>query len=220
MKKIKVLIVNGANLISNLMTIVLEQEKDIEVVGVATSVDEALNLADNCDLMLVDTELPNEGALALSVEVGRKRPHTHVLITGVEKAPKTILKYMEAGASGYILKEFSTRELVEQIHAVPEGKMHADPEIVSELIERLSQLAELCADEVALQKGIDSLSPREKEVLELIGEGKSNADIGETLHIETGTVKNHVHSILKKLGVSNRQQAAKLVEQGPDRQEA
>ena len=81
------------------------------------------------------------------------------------------------------------------------------------LIGRLSELADMCADQDALQKGIDSLSPRETEVLDLLSEGKSNADISDALHIEVGTVKNHVHSILKKLGVSNRQQAANLYEQ-------
>lgn len=111
-------------------------------------------------------------------------------------------------------KEFSVNELVEQVRALPEGKAYADPEIVAELMERLSDLADCGADQDALQKGLDTLSPREKDVLDLLSDGKSNAEIGEALHIEVGTVKNHVHSILKKLGVSNRQQAANRYEQG------
>ena len=216
MEKICVLIVNEANLICNLLAIVLRQETDIEVVGTTTDVSEAISLADKCDILLVDSGLPNDGALTLSIEVGRKRPNTHVVVTGVEKTPKSIIKYIEAGASGYILKEFSLEEMVEQVRAVPEGKAVADPEIVAEMMERLSELADLCADQTALQKGIDSLSPREKEVLSLLSEGKSNADIAKALHIETGTVKNHVHSILKKLGVSNRYQAAKMVTQAEE----
>lgn len=219
MKKINVLIVNQAALICNLLSVVLNQEKGINVVGATTAPDEALKLADKCDIMLVDAELPKDGALTLSLEVGRKRPHTYVLITGIEKAPKTILKYMEAGASGYILKEFSLEMLVEQIHNLPEGRAFADPEMVSELIGRLSELSDLCSDEDDLQKGLDTLSPRENEVLDLLSEGKSNAEIGSCLHIEVGTVKNHVHSILKKLGVSNRQQAANMYEQGQEEEE-
>ncbi|MDX1413358.1 MAG: response regulator transcription factor [Candidatus Promineifilaceae bacterium] len=217
MEKIHVLVVNKANLICNLLSLVLRQESDIEVVGTTGDVGEAVAMAEQCDIMLVDTELPNEGALTLAVEVGRKRPDTHVIITGVEKSPKTIIKYIEAGASGYILKEFTLEEMIEQIRAVPEGKTHAEPEMVAELMERLSELADLCADQEALEKGLESLSPREREVLDLINDGMSNAEIGAALHIETGTVKNHVHSILKKLGVSNRRQAAKLAEQAQEK---
>jgi RNA polymerase sigma factor (sigma-70 family) len=211
--KVSVHIVNDTKLIGNLLLVVLRQETNIEVVGIVTAVDEAVALADECDVMLVDANLPKEGAITLAREVGRKRPHTHVLITGVEKKANTILKYIEAGASGYILQEFSLVELVEQIEAIPEGKAFADPEIVAELIERLSDLADMCADQDTLQTGIDSLSTREKEVLDKLSEGKSNAEIGEELNIEVGTVKNHVHSILQKLGVSNRRQAANLYEQ-------
>lgn len=218
MKKVNVLIVNQANLVCNLLAIVLREEPDISVIGTATSVDEAIERADECDIMLVDSELPDEGALALAKEVGRNRSKTHVLITGVDKKPKTILKYIEAGASGYVLKEFSVKELVEQIRSLPEGQTFADPEIVAELMGRLSELADMCADQEILQKGLETLSPREEEVLELLSQGKSNADIGEALHIEVGTVKNHVHNILTKLGVANRRQAAKVYEQ--DQEEA
>ncbi|MCA9916640.1 MAG: response regulator transcription factor [Anaerolineales bacterium] len=213
MDKVHVLIVNQAAFTCNLLTIVLRDEPDIKVVGSVTAVDEAIALADDCDIMLVDAELPNDGALTLSMQVGRKRPNTHVLITGVGKSPKTILKYIEAGASGYILKEFSVESLVEQIRAVPEGKVFADPEMVAQLIERLSELADACGNQENLQKGLEALSPREVEVLDLLSEGKSNAELASKLHIEVGTVKNHVHSILKKLGVANRRQAAKLYEQ-------
>ena len=213
MEKVNVLIVNQAVFTCNLLALVLREEPDIAVVGTVTAVDQAIELADKCDIMLVDAELPNEGALTLSLEVGRKRPHTHVLITGVEKAPKTILKYIEAGASGYILKEFSVEVLVEQIRAVPEGKAFAHPEMVAQLIERLSELADACADQEALQKGMETLSPREIEVLDLLSKDKTNAELAAELHIEVGTVKNHVHSILKKLGVANRRQAARLYEQ-------
>jgi DNA-binding NarL/FixJ family response regulator len=213
MKKVKVLIVNQASLVCNLLSIVLRDEPDISIVGTAASVNGAIEQANKCDIMLVDASLPNDGALTLSVEVGRKLPNTHVLITGVDKKPKTILKYIEAGASGYVLEEFSIEDLVEQIRALPEGQAFADPEVVAELMGRLSQLADLCSDHEAMEKGRDGLTPRENEVLELLTEGKSNADIGQKLHIEVGTVKSHVHSVLKKLGVANRHQAARLKEQ-------
>ncbi len=220
MEKVNVLIVNHVNLICNLLSIVLQEEDDICVIGATNSVDEAIKQANRCKIMLVDADLPNDGALTLSMEIGRKRPGPHVLVTGVDKKPKAILKYIEAGASGYILKEFSVKELVEQIRALPEGQAFAAPEIVAELMGRLTELADLCADREYLQKGLDNLSPREEEVLNLLSKGKSNADIGEALHIEIGTVKNHVHSILAKLGVANRRQAARLYAQDQPKEKA
>ncbi len=217
MSKVTVFVVNKAVLICNLLSVVLQQEPDLEVVGTATAVDDAIAQAEACDVMLVDAELPDNGGLKLATEVGRKRPDTHVVVTGIERAPATILKYIEAGASGYILKEFSLEEMVAQIRALPEGKAFADPEIVAELIERLSDLAEQCSDEAGLQTKLETLSPREGEVLDLLCDGKTNAEIAQSLHIEAGTVKNHVHSILKKLGVSNRQEAARLVDETHDR---
>lgn len=216
MEKVRVLVVNQAKLICNLLTVVLREEPDMEVVGHATAVAEGLALVEKSDIVLVDAGLPDDGALTLVAEVNRKKLGTHVLISGVEKSPKTILKYIEAGADGYILKEFTVSELLAQIRALPQGKALADPEIVAQLMERLSELADLCADHENVQRGLAGLSDRENEVLDLLSEGKSNREIGDALHIELGTVKNHVHNILTKLGVSSRHQAAKVHEQNQE----
>lgn len=213
MGKINIVIVNNDTFVCNLLAVVLAQETDIKVIATVQDAAQAVALAAKCDIMLVDASLPEDGAMKLSIEVGRNRADTHVLITGVEKTPKTIIKYIEAGASGYILKEFSVAEMVEQIQSVSAGEAIADPQMVAELMERVSELADLCADQEALQKGVNTLSPRETEVLDSLSAGKSNAEIGEALHIEVGTVKSHVHSILKKLGVDNRHQAAQIHKQ-------
>lgn len=207
---VEVLIVNPDTLVCHLLSAVLDDEPDIDVISFATTAKEGLSKADKARIVLVDSALPNDGALLLAEKIGKKRPHTHVLVTGVEKSSNSVLKYIEAGASGYILKEFSIEELLEQIRALPEGKAIADPEIVAQLIERLSELADLCDSAKSASERMEALSPREQEILGLISQGMTNADIGKKLHIEVGTVKNHVHNILQKLEVSNRQEASKL----------
>lgn len=207
---VEVLIVNPDKLVCHLLTAVLDDEPDIDVISFATTTKEGLAQADNAKIVLADAALPGNGALQISEKIGKKRPHTHVLITGVEKSSNNVLKYIEAGASGYILKEFSIEELLAQVRALPEGKAHADPEMVARLIERLSELAELCDSAKSASERIETLSAREQEILRLVSKGMTNADIGKKLHIEVGTVKNHVHNILQKLDVANRQEATKL----------
>lgn len=207
---VKILIVNPEKLVCHLLSAVLDGEADIDVVSYATSATDGLSKADGAQIVLADAALPEDGALKIAEKLGRKRPSIHVVITGIEKSPKVVLKYIESGASGYILKEFSIEDLLAQIRALPEGKAIADPEIVARLIERVSELADLCRNMQTSVDRVGELSPRENEILSLISDGLTNGEIAKKLHIEVGTVKNHVHSILKKLNVSNRKEASKL----------
>jgi RNA polymerase sigma factor (sigma-70 family) len=134
-------------------------------------------------------------------------------VTGVEESPQAIMKYVEAGASGYVLSEVNLDDLLGNVRAAPEGKAFASPEIISRLMSRVSELAKLCLDREVILATLESLTPREREILELISQGLSNQEIGERLTIEVGTVKNHVHNILYKLNVESRQEAAELFQQ-------
>jgi DNA-binding NarL/FixJ family response regulator len=115
---------------------------------------------------------------------------------------------MEAGASGYILKDHSLEDLVETIRAAQDGKVFVSPQIAAAMMERLSNLAQLFSDVENSVTGTAGLTSRELEVLGLIGQGLTNQEIAEKLVIEIGTVKNHVHSILEKLNVGSRGEAA------------
>lgn len=207
---IHVLLVNEIRLMCNVITAALEDEPDIKVVGCATSVDEALEklAREDIDVVLVSTRLPERGALHLTQTITDTQPSTNVLVLGVTDHKERVLQFVEAGAIGYVLKDDSIDDMVAAIQAAQQGKALVSPKIAGALMERVSELAGMFAD---LETGVietAGLTPRELEVLELLGQNMTNEEIAETLVIEVGTVKNHVHSILNKLNVNSRREAA------------
>jgi RNA polymerase sigma factor (sigma-70 family) len=204
---IRVLLVNEMRLVSNVISSVLEDEPDIEIVGQATSLDEALALVTGSDVVLVSTRLPDNGALKLTSAVAETDPSVKVLVLGLGESKERVLRYVEAGADGYVLKNNSVDELLRRIRAAQRGKALVSPKIAGALMSRVTELAQLFADiESGINEAVD-LTPREREILELIGQGLTNQEIADRLVIEVGTVKNHVHSILQKLDVSSREDA-------------
>jgi DNA-binding NarL/FixJ family response regulator len=135
-------------------------------------------------------------------------PDTKVLALGLSEEKKRILRYVEAGAAGYVLKDDSLDDLVSTVRAVQDGKMFVSPKIAGAMMERLSNLAQIFSDIENSTADTAGLTSRETEVLELIGKGLTNQQIAEQLVLEVGTVKNHVHKILEKLNVSSRGEAA------------
>jgi len=207
---IRVLLVNEIRLMCNVLTAALDGEPDIRVIGCATSVDEALDKVRflDVDIVLTSTRLPDKGALRLVEDMMITDPSTDVLILGVTEKKERILQFVEAGASGYVTKDSSIDDLIETIRATHKGKALVSPKITAALMERLSEYAQMFAD---LETGVveeAGLTSRELEVLELLGKNLTNQEIAETLVIEVGTVKNHVHSILSKLNVNTRDEAA------------
>ena len=207
---IRVLVVNQTRLMCSVLGAVLRSEEDIYVAGYATAVDEAIEKAKDVDVVLVDAEMPDKGAYLIAEAVSKKKQAAHVIVTGLEKTPDTILTLFEAGASGYVLKELGLEDLLENVRAVHKEEAVASPEIVAKLIARISELSQLCLDKEGVLQQVETLTPREQEVMDYICDGLTNREIGEKLHIEVGTVKNHVHSILNKLDVSNRHKAAEV----------
>jgi DNA-binding NarL/FixJ family response regulator len=205
---IRVLLVNEIPLMCNVIASVLEDEPDIEVVGRATSVDEALDQAPECDIVLVSTRLPNDGALTLIQTLVETEPSVKILALGLSETKEQVLSYVEAGADGYVLKDNSADELVTRIRAAHRGKAIVSPQIAGALMSRVSEWAQLFEDIEAGVAETADLTPREREILELIGQGLTNQEIADRLVIQVGTVKNHVHNILQKLDVSSRQDAA------------
>lgn len=207
---IQILVVNRTRLICSVMAAALRDEPDMRVVGYATSAEEALKKAESCEIMAIDVQMPEEGALELTKMVAEKYPDVRVVVTGVEEEPQTILSYIEAGAKGYVLEKVDIDDFVESIRAIHKNQSLAAPDMVMAFMTRLNSLSKMCADVDGLAELVDELTPREKEVLDLLGEGMSNQEIADDLCIEVGTVKNHVHSILKKLEVDSRHKAAEI----------
>jgi DNA-binding NarL/FixJ family response regulator len=209
-RPINILLVNEIQLMGNVIAAALEDEPDIRVVGRATNVDDALKLVQelDADVALVSTRLPEQGALKLTAAITDMAPHTKVLALGLTEEKKRVLRYVEAGATGYVLKDDSLDDMIENVRAAVDDKVFVSPKIAAAMMERLSDLAQMFSDVENSVTDDAGLTPRELEVLELIGEGLTNQQISEQLIIEVGTVKNHVHNILDKLNVGSRGEAA------------
>lgn len=207
---IRVLVVHQTRLISSIIASVLDEEEDIQVLGHATDVDEALRFIEEqpCEIVLVAATLPDNGALRITEAITQKGEATKVLVIGLPRSKNAILQYVAAGAAGYVLQEVSTERLLDHIRAAYVGKAIISPDIAAAMMSHISELAQLSTQTNIDPTAYAELTPREREVLELIGEDSSNQEIAERLFIEVGTVKNHVHNILKKLDVSSRHEAA------------
>ncbi len=210
MRPINILLINEIELIGNVIVAALEDEEDIQVVGCVTTPEEALKIVQEnvVDVALVSTRLSDEGALKLTNAITELAPTTKVLALGLTEEKNRVLRYVEAGAAGYILKDDSLEELISTVRAAQEGKVFVSPKIAAAMMERLSDLAQMFSDVENNVTDTAGLTSRELEVLDLIGKGLTNQEIAEQLVIEIGTVKNHVHSILEKLNVGSRGEAA------------
>ncbi len=206
---ISVLIVNKSRLICGVISTMLKDEEDIHVIGWATDIDEAYVLVENRnpDIVLISTNLPNNGALSLTQNIDSVTG-PKVLIMGVPELEEVILRYIEAGAGGYVLRADSAEDLITNIRAVYNGEALISPEISAALMARLTELADVKSNVEIGAEGFADLTPRERQVLELISKGLNNQEISQHLVIEVGTVKNHVHNILEKLDVNSRYDAA------------
>lgn len=215
---IHIVIVDRVRLICEVISAALEDENDISITNVAVTKEEALAICSSedflCDVLLVSTNLPGNDSLELVRECKHLRSDLKLLVVGLPEAEPVILAYIEAGATGYVLKEDSVAEMLKHIRAAYKGEAMISPQIAMSLMSRINQLAEEITEfDVSYYS---ELTNREREVLDLIGAGLSNQDIANQLFIELGTVKNHVHRILDKLNVASRQDAAAylaLVEQ-------
>ncbi|MFZ0545828.1 MAG: response regulator transcription factor [Candidatus Promineifilaceae bacterium] len=207
---IRIIVVHQTKLIANIIGNVLSGEPDIHLVGTAVSVEEALGKIklSNCNLVLVAATLPNNGALTITKAMSENGGQAKVLIIGVPQSEKIILEYVMAGASGYVLKDVPVDRLLENVRAVHGDKALVSPRLAAAMMHQVAELAQVSSQHALKPEAVSELSPREREVLNLIGDGLTNQEIAERLTIEVGTVKNHVHNILKKLDASNRHEAA------------
>jgi DNA-binding NarL/FixJ family response regulator len=210
---INILIVHEFPLMCNIIASVLDDEADIKVIGCASGLEEAMMqvMQNEVDLVLVSTRLPNQETIRLTNLLMQKVPAVKVLILGITETRESVLEYIESGAAGYVVKESSLDDLLTTIRTVYAGKAVVSPEIAATLIQRVSEFARIFSQTGVIPPESLNLTSREFEVLELLSENLTNQEIAERLVIEMGTVKNHVHSILNKLGVSSRDDAGNLM---------
>lgn len=211
---IRVLVVHKVRLTCDLMAAALKEETDIEMVDFARCADEAMCklVAGSYDVALVNINLPDNEALHITRTVARNKLPVKVLITGLVQSKAAVLRCVEEGAAGYVLEEESLQDLVKKIRAIDSNQFVVAPAMAGAMIARLSELKRQVTT-IRTLAATDSyhepteLTPREWEILGLIEQGMTNQGIADNLIIELGTVKNHVHNILRKLDVQNRKHA-------------
>lgn len=183
----------------------LVPEPDLEVVGEAATGREAVAMSRELqpDLVLMDIRMPDLDGLVATRAIKEVHPRTSILIVTLSEDPDYLLEALRVGAAGYVLKDASRREVVDAVRQVLSGESPLDPKLSAQLIRRLASRTR----ESSAARG-DEPTHREMEVLRLVAEGKTNAEIAHSLFISVGTVKVHVERIIDKLGVSDRTQAA------------
>jgi len=218
-EEISIVLVDDHQLFREGVKRILEMEKGFRVVGEGSDGEDAAQLVEEFkpDVVLMDINMPNINGVSAAESVIKLNPETRVIMLSIHDDEGYVYKTLRSGASGYLLKEMGTADLVEAVRVVAQGGAYIHPKVTGKLIDefrRLSDQEENMERNVSMDDSavldpstIELLTRREREVLQLMAEGKSNRMIGEFLFISEKTVKNHVSSILQKLNVQDRTQA-------------
>jgi DNA-binding NarL/FixJ family response regulator len=203
---VRVLVVDDDDLMRAGLKAVLSSDETIDVVGEAedgrAAVDEAR--LRRPEVVLMDVRMPDLDGIAATREVVAALPDVKVVILTTFEDDDYIFGALNAGASGFLLKRTKPEELIAAVHTVADGDSLLSPSVTRRVIDRMAKHPPA---EASFDRRLDDLTPREREVLELIARGLSNGEIGTTLVIEESTVKTHVKRILMKLHLRDRVQA-------------
>lgn len=210
--KIRVLIADDQEIIRHGLALILRNEPDMDVVGLASDGAEAVALAAQLrpDVILMDIVMPNLNGIAATRQIVSQLPGAGVIILTTYDADDMVFEGVRAGAMCYLLKGARSDAVLAAIRSVHHGESHLDAGVARKVMDefrRLSGLAEPGdaspqADELVVEK----LTPREMDVLALLAEGKTNREIAEALVLSEGTVKNHISKIMGKLHANDRAQ--------------
>ena len=205
METMKVVICDDQEIVRDGLALLLKLDREIEVVGLAQNGAEAVALVGRImpDLVLMDLKMPVMNGIEATRQIRAAYPATKVLVLTTYDDDEWVFDAVRAGASGYLLKDTPREEVIEAVKGTIAGKTYVDPAVAGKL---LSQVAGGQTQPSAHITG--RLTEREVAVLRLLARGQTNADIAGNLHLSEGTVRNHVSTILAKLQVADRTQAA------------
>ncbi|MDX2528544.1 response regulator transcription factor [Streptomyces europaeiscabiei] len=205
---IRVLIADDQQMVRQGFSVLLNTQPDIDVVGQAVhgldAIDKVAELAP--DVVLMDIRMPELGGIEATRRITTERPHIRVLVLTTFDLDEYVYEALRAGASGFLLKDASADQLAEAVRVVAAGDALLAPGITRRLIAEFSRLG--TTPRTPLKARVGDLTERETEVLTLIAQGLSNAEIAQRLVVAEQTVKTHVGRILVKLGLRDRTQAA------------
>jgi two-component system response regulator DesR len=192
---IRVVVAEDQSMILGALAALLEIEGDFDVVGRARDGEEALSICreQRPDVLLTDIEMPRRTGLELATAVKQEKLPTRVIILTTFARGGYLRRALEAGASGYLLKDSPAEHLANAVRRVHAGGRVIDPELAAEAWSEP-----------------DPLTDRERQVLRMAGEGQCGADIASTLHLSEGTVRNYLSEAINKIGAANRVEAARI----------
>ena len=199
---IRVLLVDDHEMVRMGLSAFLSTQRDIEIVGQARDGEEACKLAVETkpDVILMDLVMEKMDGIEATAEIMKRLPETKIIVLTSYIDDEKVYPVIEAGAFSYLLKTSSAVEIADAIRRAVKGESVVDAEVTNKMMQRMRTRREKPLH--------DALTPRELEVLKLIGEGKTNQEIADTLYIGVKTVKTHVSNILAKLQVEDRTQIA------------
>ncbi|MFQ5943908.1 MAG: response regulator [Anaerolineales bacterium] len=205
MESLRILIADDHPVFRKGMRMLLESMPDMEVAAEATTGQEAVEKAAALkpDVVLMDLQMPDGSGLEAIRKITEKEPHIRILVVTLFEDEESVFTALRAGARGYFLKDADEDEIVRAIQAVAEGEAIFSPAIATRLTGFFASASANAPKDV-----FPELTDREREILALIAQGKTNATIAEQLTISLKTVRNHVSNIYSKLQVADRAQAA------------
>ena len=207
MKTISILVADDQALFREGLTSLIASQQDMRVVGEASDGTEAVEKAVELkpDLVLMDVRMPRMDGIEAAKRIKAQLPATRVVMLTISDLEQELFEAMRAGAVGYLLKNMKSRRLFDEIRGVMRDEVALSPYIAGRILKEMTRQREY----EAVTRGIElGLTEREKEVLGHVVAGLSNKEIGGQLSITESTVKRHLHSILEKLHMDNRVQAA------------
>ncbi len=200
--RIRVLLVDDHEVVRRGLRGFLELQDDIEIVGEASDGAQAITLADELrpDVVLMDLLMPNVDGVTAIGAIRQRQPETDVVAVTSFIEEEKVTAALEAGASGYLLKDADADDVADAIRAAHAGEVKLDPQVARVLAERMRSRRD--------QPQVEALTGREEEVLRLVARGAANKEIAHQLSITERTARTHVSNILGKLGLASRTQAA------------
>jgi DNA-binding NarL/FixJ family response regulator len=199
--EISVLIADDHAVVRDGLRALLEANPDIRVVGEAANGHEAVSLVQSLlpDVVIMDISMPGQNGISATRQILEISPRTRVIILSMLGTPEHVYRALEAGAGGYLLKESAGREVMDAVLAVYAGEIYLSQPVTKTLIGDYLRQREQLDEESPLAR----LSPREREILQLVVDGRSSAEIGEKLHLSPKTVESYRSRMMQKLGIND-----------------
>lgn len=205
--KIRVVLADDHQLLREGIRSILSKEPDVEVVGEAENGRQALDLVEKTkpNVVIMDISMPNLNGIEATRKIKESHPEAKIIALSMHQDKRFIASMLEAGASGFLLKDCATEELIKSIHTVMQNKTYLSP-LISDIVvgDYVTKL------KTQTDSPVEKLSDREREVLQLLAEGKSTKEIADILFVSVKTIETHRQQIMNKLDIHNIAELTKL----------